>query len=86
MARCLLQQSGLEKEYWPYALIMAGEIKNFCFHSGIQKTPFEAMYKKKTNLESIKVFGCSAFVHDEKSFRGTIDRTSKKEFIEVYRQ
>ena len=41
MARCLLKQSGLEKEYWPYALFMASEIKNFCFHSGIQKTPFE---------------------------------------------
>ena len=35
MARCLLEQSGFEKEYWPYALNMASEIKNFCFHSGI---------------------------------------------------
>ena len=63
MDRCLLEQSGLEKEYWPYAFNMASEIKSFCFHSGIQKTPFEAMYKKKPNLASIKVFGCSAFVH-----------------------
>ena len=78
MARCLLEQSGLEKEYWPYALNMASEIKNFCFHSGIQKTPFEAMYKKKPNLESIKVFGCLAFVHVEKNFRGKIDRNSQK--------
>ena len=53
----------------------------FCFHSGIQKTPFEAMYKKKPNLESIKVFSCSAFVHVEKSFRGKIDRTSQKEIF-----
>ena len=74
MARCLSEQSVLEKEYWPYALNMASEIKNFCFHSGIQKTPFEALYKKKP----IKVFGCSAFVHVEKSFRGKIDRTSQK--------
>ena len=78
MARCLLEQSGLEKEYWPYALNMASENKNFCFHSGIQKTPFEAMYKKKPNLESLQVFGCSAFVHVEKIFRGKIDRTSQK--------
>ena len=34
--------------------------------------------KKKPNLESIKVFGCSAFVHVAKSFRGKIDRTSQK--------
>ena len=78
MARCLLEQSGLEKEYWPYALNMASEIKNFCFHSGIQKAPFVAIYKKKPNLESIKVFGCSAFVHVEKKFRGNIYRTSQK--------
>ena len=57
---------------------MASEIKNFCFHSGIQKTPFEAMHKKKPNLESIKVSGCLAFVHVEKCFRGKIDRTSQK--------
>ena len=56
MARCLLEQSGLEKEYWPYALNMASEIKNCCFHSGFQKTPFEAMYKKKPNLEPISVW------------------------------
>ena len=78
MSRCLLEQSGLEKEYWPYAFIMASEIKNLCFHSGIQKTPFEAMYKKKSILESIKVFGSSAFIHVEKGFRGKIDRTSQK--------
>ena len=57
---------------------MASEIKNFCFHSGIQKTPFKEMYMKKPKLESIKVFGCSTFVHVEKSFRGKIDRTSQK--------
>ena len=68
MARCLLEQSSLGKEYWPYALNMASEIKNICFHSGIKKTPFEAMYKKKPNLESIKEFGCSAFVRVEKKF------------------
>ena len=57
---------------------MASEINNFCFLSGIQKTPFEAMYRKKPNLESNKVFVCSAFVHVEKGFRGRIDRTFQK--------
>ena len=78
MGRCLLEQSGSENEYWPNTLIMASGIKNLCFHSGIQKTPFEAMYKKKPNLKSTKVFGCSAFVQVEKSFQGKIDRTSQK--------
>ena len=78
MARCLLEQAGLEKEYWNYALNMASANKNICFLSGIQKTPFEAMYMKKPNLESIKLFGCSTFVHVETSFRGKIDRISQK--------
>ena len=78
MARCPLEQSGLEVEYWPYALNIASEIQNFCLLSGIQKTPFEAMYKKKPNLKSINVFGFSAFVHVEKSFRGKIDRNPEK--------
>ena len=37
-----LEQSGLEKEYWPNALNMASEIRYFCFHSGFQKTALEA--------------------------------------------
>ena len=78
MARCLLKPSGLEKECWTYALNMPSEIKNFCSHSGLQKTPFEATYKKKPILEAIKVFGCSVFVHVEKSFHRKIDRTSYK--------
>ena len=32
----------------------------------------------ETYLESIKAFGCSAFVHAEKNFWGKIDRTSQK--------
>ena len=36
---------------------------------------------KKPNLESIKVFGCSAFVHVEKKLRGKIDKTSQKEIF-----
>ena len=78
MARCLLEQSGLEIEYWPYPLNMASGIKNFCFHSDIQKTTFEAMYKKKPNLEFIKLFGSSALVHVEKICPSKIDRTSQK--------
>ena len=32
----------------------------------------------RRNLTSIKLFGCSTFVHIEKNFRGKIDRTSQK--------
>ena len=47
----------------------------------------QAMYKKKPNLESIKVLCCSIFVRVEKSFGGKIDRTSQKRmYFGVFRQ
>ena len=81
MVRCLLKQAGLEKEYWQYALNMASEIKKFCFHSSIQRTPFEAMYKKKPHLESIKVFGCSAFVHVKEVSEARLIKILKREYL-----
>ena len=66
MARCLIEQSRLDKTYWPYAINMSSDIKNFCYHSGIKRTPFEAMYGQKPNLESLKNFVCTAYVHIEK--------------------
>ena len=47
-----------KKLYWPFADNMASKIKK----------SFEAMYKKKPNLDSIKVFDCSASVQVEKKF------------------
>ena len=70
MARCLSEQSGLDKTYWPYAINMSSEIKKFCYHSGFKRSPFEAMYGQKTKLESLKNFDCTAYVHIDKSFRG----------------
>ena len=45
---------------------------------GIKRTQFEAMYGLKPYLESLKILGCTAYVHIEKSFRGKLDRTSQK--------
>ena len=79
-ARYLLEQSGLEKEYWPYALNMASEIKNFSFHSGIQKTLFGASYKQKHNSESIKVFVVRlSFMLKQKIFEVRLIELLKKE-------
>ena len=65
MARCLIEQSGLDKTYWPYAINMSSDFKNFCYHSRIKRTPFEAVYGQKPTLESLKIFGCTAYVHVE---------------------
>ena len=35
-ARCLIEQSRLDNIYWPYAINMSSNIKNFFYHSGIK--------------------------------------------------
>ena len=55
IARYLIEKSGLDKTYcWPYAILMSNDIKNFCYHSGFKRTPFEAMYGRKPILESLR--------------------------------
>ena len=53
-------------------------MKNFYFISRIQKTPFEPMKNQKSNINSIKMFGCSARVHIEKKSPVKIDMASEK--------
>ena len=50
MTRCLLNNEGLGKEYWTYAMNYAFYIKNYCFHSAIGETPYEKMYGSKLLL------------------------------------
>ena len=44
MNRCFLDNAGLDKKYWRYALNMAFNVKNMLLHSALEKTPFEMMY------------------------------------------
>ena len=47
MARCMIFDANLLKTYWLYALNMATNLKNTCFHSAIGKTPDDCMYGEK---------------------------------------
>ena len=59
---------------------MAFYLKNVCYHSAIKKkkTPHEAMFSEKPNINFMKVFGCVAYPFIEKQFRNKIDRKAKK--------
>ena len=54
MARCKIHDAGLSKEYWTYALNYAFHLKNLCLYSAISKTPYDEMYKRKTNVSFLK--------------------------------
>ena len=77
MARCMIFNANLSKTYWPYALNMAANLKNMCFHSAIGKTPYESMYGEKPNLNFVKknFWVCSvvAYSFKEKQFRKKLD-------------
>ena len=78
MARCMIFDANLSKTYWPYALNMAANLKNMCFHSAIGKTPYESMYGEKPNLNFVKTFGCVAYSFVEKQFRKKLDKNSRR--------
>ena len=73
MAKCLIEQTRRNRTYWLYAINMKKDFKIFCYNSWIKRTPFEAMYGQKPNIESLKVFDCTAYVHIEGSVRGKKD-------------
>ena len=77
LARCMIFVTNLSKNYWPYALNMATNLKNICFPSVIGKSPWESMFGEKTNLNFVKTFGCVAYSVAVKRFRKKIDKNCK---------
>ena len=62
MARCMLETAGLPKQLWPYALAKSFYVKNRCFHSEHNSTPYEMFFGERPNLSEMQLFGCRAFV------------------------
>ena len=66
MVRCALYQSRLPKDFWGEALNTSVYIANR-LPIADRVSPFEAVYGRKPNLDHLRVFGCKAFVHEQKS-------------------
>ena len=62
MARCLLLEANLPKFLWTYAVMTAVYIRNRCFNSRSEKTPYEALTGKQPNLSKMHVFGSPCYV------------------------
>ena len=61
MGRCLLIQSGLPKNLWPYAVKAAAYIRNRCYNPRLEITPYEALTKKVPSLSNMHTFGSECF-------------------------
>uniref|UniRef100_A0A1Y1JXU0 Integrase catalytic domain-containing protein n=1 Tax=Photinus pyralis TaxID=7054 RepID=A0A1Y1JXU0_PHOPY len=63
MARCLMFDSSLRKEFWGEAVRTATYLINRLETKALNQntTPAEIWYKEKQNLSKIKLFGCNAY-------------------------
>ena len=65
MARCMLETAGLPKQHWPDSLATSYYVKNLCFYSAPNSTPYEMFFGERPNLSEKQLFGCRAFVLTE---------------------
>ena len=78
MSRCLLIESGLPKNLWPYAVMYATHIRNRCYQQRTGQTPYFMLTNRVPNVHKLAIFGsvCYAFDHqnpkklDPRSKRG----------------
>lgn len=76
MGRCLLIESKLTKEMWPYAVNTATYIRNRCYSEHLKDTPYHKFTGRKPNLSNMRPFGseCYAYVQNKQK----LDARGKK--------
>jgi len=70
--RCILDDAALPMTYWAFAVSVALHFEDHTpTRSAVGKTPYETWHgsDSKPSLKHLRVFGCSAFVHDPKEKR-----------------
>lgn len=56
MARCILIESKLPKQLWPYAVQTAATIRNRCYNRRLGQTPYYVLTGKKPDLSKMSVW------------------------------
>ena len=60
----MLEESGLSKRYWAECLAALIHVLNCCPTASLNDiTPYEVWYKKKPDIDHLRVWGCVAYVH-----------------------
>ena len=87
MARCLLFDADLPKEFWAEAINTAAYLRNRSVVSGLKgRTPYELFYGKKPDVSHVRVFGSEVMVHIPKEKWLKFDKKSEKMFLVGYGQ
>lgn len=63
-ARTILEEAGLGRKYWSYAVEHITYVKNRLPHSTLECNPFGKLTAKFPSLGHVRVFGCAAFVYN----------------------
>jgi hypothetical protein len=80
MVRKMLNDSGLSKGYWGYALQHAIYLYNRLPHSflGGSTSPYEALFGVKPDLDGLKVWGSPCWRYISKDLRNKLEDTAKQ--------
>jgi hypothetical protein len=83
MTRTLLFQNNIPKIFWLEVVLIATYLINRLPSANLSfKSPLEILYNRKINLDHLRVFGCTCFVH--KNRLDKLDFTSTKIFFMGY--
>ena len=76
----MLSHSGLSYAYWAEAVATATYLRNRMVSAAIKsgQTPYQLWYGKKPNLEHIRVFGCTVYVHIPDRDHKKLDKKAQK--------
>ena len=75
--RVLLFQNNVPKKFWSDAVLTATYLINRLPSANLNyKSPLEILYKRKLNIDHLRVFGCTCYVHKNKQDK--LDYTSVK--------
>jgi hypothetical protein len=78
MAQSMIRQAALPKSYWALAV----HIRNRVHSGGAGGVPFTLATGRRADLSFMRVFGCTAYVHVDKSQRRKVaDRAWKGVFV-----
>jgi transposase InsO family protein len=78
MARCMLNENGLPKSLWPYALLHASYIRNRCPCAWSKtETPYSIITGSKPDVGDLEPFGKSCFAYDH-TVSGKLEKRWKK--------
>ena len=69
MAESMMHAAGLARSYWALAVSAVVHIRNRVWSSGAGDIPYRVVTGQQPDLSHLRVFGCPAFVHIDKSRR-----------------